>query len=126
MAGWIKPCPTDLGWIKPSAVITSQEIPPGGFLAPKGHFFEKWRGEIFLSSLYGFSGIVALTQALRKKNTLIPIIYGVTMIIAGLVFSTKESKAQYALYAMAAVALCVVIYQFNQGRKANPVEERND
>ena len=33
-AGWIKLCPQDLDWLQPSAVITSQEIPAGGFPEP--------------------------------------------------------------------------------------------
>ncbi len=41
MAGWIKPCPQDLGWLQPSAVITSQVIPTGGFREPESAFIQK-------------------------------------------------------------------------------------
>ncbi len=123
MAGWIKPCPSDVGWLKPSAVITSQEIPPGGFQMPKGNFFEKWRGEIILVSIYALTGILALAQALRKKNAIIPIIYGIAMVIGGYYFSIKETRTQYALYAMAAVAFGLAINLILLRRKANPEEE---
>jgi murein DD-endopeptidase MepM/ murein hydrolase activator NlpD len=126
MAGWIKYCPSDLGWLKPSAVITGQEVPPGGFQEPKAKFLEIWRGELILVGIYVLAGTVALIQSLRKKNIIIPIIYGVTMIIAGIIFSTKETRAQYALFVLAAVSFGFAFIQFLQKRKAIPEEELKD
>ena len=123
MAGWIKPCPSDIGWLKPSAVITGQEIPPGGFPMPKGSFFEKWRGEIILFSIYFVGGIVALTNSLKKKNRIIPITYSILMVLAGWIFSIKATRGQYSLYAMAVVGVGVVVYQYLQWRKARKAED---
>ena len=117
MAGWIKPCPSDVGWLQPSLIITGQEIPPGEFPMPKGSFFEKWRGEIILLSIYVVGGAAALINSLKKKNTVIPIIYGITMVIAGWYFSIKGTRVQYGLYGMAVVGFGVVIYQYFQRRK---------
>jgi murein DD-endopeptidase MepM/ murein hydrolase activator NlpD len=38
MAGWIRLCPQDLGWLQPSQIITSQEIPPGWISKAKSRF----------------------------------------------------------------------------------------
>ena len=120
MAGWIKPCPSDVGWLKPSQVITGQEIPPGGFPIPEGTFFEKWQVELILFSIYVVVGVVALIDSLKKKKILIPIIYSIAMVIAGWYFSIKGTRVQYALYAMSVVGFGVVIYQYMQRRKGEP------
>ena len=124
MAGWIKSCPSDLGWLQPSRVISGQEIPPGGFPMPQGSFFEKWQGEIILLSIYGVGGAAALINSLKTKNTIIPIIYGIIMVIAGWYFSIKATRVQYALYGMAAVGLGVVLYQYLQKRRAGSGEDQ--
>ena len=118
MAGWMKPCPSDVGWLKPSQVITGQEIPPGGFPMPNGNFFKKWLGEIILGSIYALCGVVVLFNSFKKKNAIMAIIYGITMVIAGWYFSIKGTRIQYGLYGMAVVGLGVAIYQYIQGRKA--------
>ena len=48
-AGWIKLCPTELGWLPPSAIITAQGIPAGGFSPPTGsasNWLAKWGIEL--------------------------------------------------------------------------------
>ena len=122
MAGWIKSCPSDIGWLTPSQVITGQEIPPGGYPMPKGNFFEKWRGEIILWSIYLVGGAVALIDSLRKKNRIIPITFSIVMVLAGWYFSIKGTRIQYALYVLAVVGFGVVIYQYIQGRKVKQAE----
>ncbi len=126
MAGWIKPCPSDIGWLTPSQVISSQEIPPGGYQMPKGNFFEKWQGEIILLSIYSVVGVVVLIDSFKKKNTIIPIIYGITMVIAGWYFSIKGTRLQYGLYALAVIGFGVAIYQYIQGRKVKPGEDEGN
>jgi len=45
-AGWTKLCPQDLGWLQPSVIITSQDIPVGGFPEPAAGFVAKWGIEL--------------------------------------------------------------------------------
>ena len=116
MAGWISPCPSDVGWLTPSAVISGQEIPPGGFPMPEGSFYEKWQGEIILGSIYALCGVVVLFNSFKKKNAIMAIIYGITMVIASWYFSIKGTRIQYALYGMAAIGFGVALYQYLQGR----------
>jgi hypothetical protein len=122
MAGWIKPCPSDLGWLQPSKVISGQEIPPGGFPEPNPGLFEKWAAEIIIGGIYAVCGVFALIYAIKKKNAISPIIYGSMMIFAGLYFSTKGTRMNYALYFMAVISFVVAIYLDIQGRKAKQKE----
>ncbi len=122
MAGWIKPCPADLGWLQPSLIITGQEIPPGGFPEPKANLFEKWQAEIIITSIYAVVGVIALINSLKKKNRLGPIFYGITMVLAGLYFSVKGTRINYVLYFLAFLSFAVAIYQYFQRRKAEPGE----
>ena len=122
MAGWIKPCPADLGWLKPSAVITGQEIPPGGFPEPEGGLLQKWQGELILTSIYVVSGVIPLVNAIRKKKALYPIISGIVLTLLGTYFSSRGTRLPYALYSLAALSLGIAIYLYLQGRKAKPGE----
>ncbi len=122
MAGWIKPCPSDVGWLTPSAIITGQEIPPGGFPEPKANLFEMWGSEIILMSIYAGSGVLVLIRSLKKKNTLLPITFGIMVILAGYYFSMKGTIIQYVLYPMAVIGIGVAIYKVFLERKAEPEE----
>jgi len=125
MAGWIKPCPSDLGWLTPSAVISGQVIPPGGFSEPKANLFEMWGVELTMSSVYIISGGFIIVSSIKKKNILFPISFGTLMILAGWYFSIKGTRIQYTLYALAVIGFGVVIYQFFQRRKAGEVPDKN-
>ncbi|GAI42531.1 unnamed protein product, partial [marine sediment metagenome] len=58
MAGWIKPCPPDLGWLKPSEIITSQAIPAGGFPDPAAGFLEMWWNELAAAGILIWGGVI--------------------------------------------------------------------
>ena len=120
MAGWIKPCPSEVGWLRPSKIITGQEIPLGGFPEPKAGQIEMWKGELILTGIYLIVGVSVGYNSRKAKNPLYLIIYGCTMIIAGLYFSVKGTRVNYALFAMAGISITLAIYQFIQGRKAKP------
>jgi len=122
MAGWIKPCPSDLGWLQPSLIITSQEVPPGGFLAPKAGLVKGWGIELSFILIYFLGTLVASISSIKKKNLLIPAVNGILMILAGYLFSAKGTITSYPLYGMAAVAFGVLTYLYIQGRKAEPGE----
>jgi len=122
MAGWIKPCPSDIGWLQPSDIITGQEIPPGGFPGPTANLFVKWQGEIILTSIYAVVGVVVLTNPSQKKKFIAPILYGIAMSIAGWYFSIRGTRLIYALFGMAVVGFGVGIYRYFQWRTAKQVE----
>ena len=71
MAGWIKPCPTELGWRQPSAVIAAQHIPPGGFDGPVGGLIEKWWPEALVAGLMLCGAVWWNIVGIRKRKPLL-------------------------------------------------------
>ena len=116
MAGWIKNCPSDLGWLQPSLVIASQEIPPPGFTKPAGGLFEKWGVEMLFSSVYGATGAVVITSALKKKKYVAPLAYAVLMVIAYLVLSIKGTRINYVLITLSMISFGISIYLYLRGK----------
>lgn len=111
-AGWIKLCPQDLGWLQPSVIITSQEIPAGGFPEPASGFVAKWGIELLFTGIYLFGGACMLVFAIRKNKPYVLVITGGLMIIAGWIFYNKGTKMSYALFAMAILFSAIGIYRF--------------
>jgi len=111
-AGWIKPCPEDLGWLQPSAIITSQEIPAGGFPEPAGGFVAKWGLELLLTGVYLFGGVLILVFAIRKNKPFLLVINGGLLIVAGWIFYSKGTKTSYVLFSMAVLFLVIGIYKY--------------
>jgi len=118
MAGWIKPCPSEVGWLRPSEIITGQETPPGGFPEPKAGLIEIWKGELILTGIYLIVGLSIGYNSWKAKNPLSLVIYGCAMIIAGWYFSIKGTRLHYALFSMAGISITLAIHKFIQGRKA--------
>lgn len=122
-AGWIKLCPPDIGWLNPSEIITGQEDPPGGFPEPSAGLIEKWGNELGFISIYVISGVSMLIIAIKKKNFVMPAIFGVLMIAAGYVMSTKGTRISYVLYSLAALMIAFGIYQYV--RKSRKLPDAN-
>jgi len=122
-AGWINPCPQDLGWLQPSGVITRQEIPTGGFPEPKAGLIEKWGVELALISVYVIGGVCVVVSSIKKYNAVLPAVFGSLMIVAGWVFSTKATRINYGLYSMAVLLIAFAIFQYV--RKSKKLLEDN-
>jgi murein DD-endopeptidase MepM/ murein hydrolase activator NlpD len=125
-AGWIKPCPQDLGWLQPSGIITGQEIPPGGFREPTAGLLEKWGVELAFISVYLFAGAGMLVFAILKNKPILPVMYGGFMIIAGWVLFDKGTRTSYALFSMAALAFVFAIFQFIRNSKKLPTANQSN
>ena len=69
MGGWIKLCPQDVGWLQPSLVITSQEIPAGGYPKPEVGFLTRWGRELLIAGLFALAAGNALIIASKKKKS---------------------------------------------------------
>lgn len=117
MAGWIHLCPTDLGWLKPSQVITNQELPAGGFPKPEARFFEKWAPELILSSFYILAGIGTLVISRKKGKPILPLIYGAVLLAGGGYFTVKSTRLTYVFFSLAALMIVLSVYQLIKGRK---------
>ncbi len=115
-AGWIKPCPKDLGWMNPSLVITSQDIHIGEQHKPTTGFLAKWWFDILFSGIYIFGGISTLIYAEAKKKPLAIVASGIVFSIAAWVFTDKGVILHYVLVAMAVLFLPIGIYKVFRGR----------
>jgi len=121
-AGWIKPCPRDLGWLQPSAIITSQEIPAGGFTGPASVFVAKWGLELLFTGIYLFGGACMLVYAIRQDRPLVPVISGGVLAAAGWIFYRRGAKMSIALFAMAVLLAAIGIYRLIR-REKRPKDE---
>jgi hypothetical protein len=112
MAGWIRLCPQDIGWQQPSLVITSQEIPAGGYLQPQVPFLIRWSQELLIDSLYGILGAVMLVSVVRKKSRFLLFLPGVLLTTAGIVLHNNRMLSTYTLLVIGILVLAVGIFWY--------------
>jgi murein DD-endopeptidase MepM/ murein hydrolase activator NlpD len=126
MAGWIRLCPQDLGWLQPSLVITSQEIPPGGYPQPTVPFWTRWGLELLITSIYTICGAGILIGAYRKKWRFLLIFPGLLLTAAGIVLHNKL-LGTYVLLAIGilvlAIGICLYIRQTQGVDKHEPASQ---
>ena len=97
MAGWIRSCPQDLGWLKPSLVITSQEIPSGGFPQPSVGFLIHWGLELLITGSYTLGGAAMAAYGIRKKQPFLVFFPGGLLIAAGVILHNNGILNTYSL-----------------------------
>ena len=114
MAGWIRLCPQDLGWLQPSLVITSQEIPVGGYPEPEVPFLIRWGQELLITGLYAICGAGILVGAIRKKWRLFLILPGILVTAAGIVLHNNRMLSTYALLVVGFIMLVFGIVRYIQ------------
>lgn len=110
-AGWIKPCPKDLGWLQPSAIITSQHIPAGGFPEPEAGFVAIWWFELLFAGIYLLGGLCMLIFAIRRNKPFLLVVSGIVLLAAGWISYNKGTKMSYALFAMGVLFAAIGIYK---------------
>jgi hypothetical protein len=108
MAGWIASNPTELGWLRPSAVINAQGVPVGGFPAPRGGLWEVWGSEIILAGIYLFCGLVWLFFGMRQRNWVMLVLGGVALTVAGWFFDLRGMKVGAFVLAFACAYAAIV------------------
>jgi hypothetical protein len=125
-AGWIKPCPKDVGWLQPSGVIANQEIPPGGFPEPRAGLLEKWGIELVFMSIYVFGGACIVVFAIRKNRPAIALLYGGLMLVAGWVLYNKGTRISHVLFSMAVFLFMFAIFQYTRLHRKLSTASRGD
>lgn len=111
MAGWIRLCPQDLGWLQPSLVITNQEIPPGGFPQPGVGFFTRWGLDLLITGLYTIGAVSLLIAAVRKQaHFLLLLLPGLLAVAAGIVLYHNNILSTYLLLGLGNLVLAAGIY----------------
>ena len=111
-AGWIKLCPQDLGWLQPSVIITSQDIPVGGYPQPEVGFLVLWGGELLITGLYTIGGVGLLLFAIRKNSPFFLVIPPAILIAAGIVFYRNGMVRTYALLAIGLLLAAYGVFRF--------------
>ena len=118
-AGWIKLCPQHLGWLQPSVVITSQDIPSRGYPMPMAGFLDLWGFEVLVTGAYTIFGAGMLVWAAHKN---IPFLLGippVLLIAAGIVLHGNGMLRTYTLLAVGMLLAVIGAFVFirRAGRK---------
>jgi murein DD-endopeptidase MepM/ murein hydrolase activator NlpD len=120
MAGWIKPCPSDLGWLQPSGIIAAQSVPDGGFAEPEGQWLQRWSVELIILALTTAGAIWWIAVGIRRRSWVIPLIAGAVAILGGLYFTQRGFiLAPYGFYATAAIgaaSAALIALQRNRDR----------
>ena len=111
MGGWIKLCPQDVGWLQPSLVISSQEIPAGGYPQPRVGFLTLWGLDLLITNLYTISGVLFFVTS-RKKTHFLLLAPGFIAIMAGIVLHNNGLMKSYLLLVIGILILAVGIYYF--------------
>jgi hypothetical protein len=106
-AGWITPCPVDLGWLQPSAVIADQRIPQGGFPDPEAPFFALWWIEVLIASIYVIGAVSVLIFSLRKRAPVWAILGGGMMFTASWFLRIKAAQVSTLVFGLAIVLSAV-------------------
>ena len=109
-AGWIKPFPSALGWLKPTKIITDQAIPSGGFPEPESSFLAKWWTEMLFGYVYFVGGISVMIYATRKDKPHLLIITGVVLFVVGWFFYQDGWRMSIALFPVGGLLLVIGIY----------------
>jgi uncharacterized membrane protein HdeD (DUF308 family) len=90
-------------------VITSQEIPVGGYPQPQVGFLTLWGLDLLFTSFFTISGIIFLVTN-RKKARFLMLIPGFIGIVAGIVLCNNELMKSYMLPLFGILILAVGIY----------------
>lgn len=111
MAGWITLCPQEVGWLQPSLVITTQEIPEGGYPQPQVKFLTRRGLDIVVSSSYAICSSVFIFST-RKKKWFLLLLPGCFTIIVGIIFRRSVLMNSYILLGVGIVTLVIGLYFF--------------
>jgi murein DD-endopeptidase MepM/ murein hydrolase activator NlpD len=124
MAGWIRLCPQDLGWLQPSLVITSQEIPVGGYPQPEIPFWIRWGQELLITGFYSICGAGIFVGAIRKKWRLFLLFPGILVTAAGIVLHNNGLLSTYVLLVIGILMLAAGIFQYIRRPVSRPLDKK--
>jgi hypothetical protein len=105
MAGWISPCPRDLGWLQPSTIMADQHIPPGGFENPPAGFLEMWWVNLLIIATALAGGAWWVVFGIRKDRPLVLLFAGGAIGVAGWVLSIRSVAMTAVIFVLAAVSI---------------------
>jgi murein DD-endopeptidase MepM/ murein hydrolase activator NlpD len=119
MAGWIRSCPADLGWLGPSAVINGQAIPAGGYPSPAPTLLDIWGLEIAVTATYSVFALGILLAARGKKATWLAFVPAAILGLAWLALHHTGQLRTNVLLGIAAAMLCAGAYVRRAARRGD-------
>ncbi len=114
MAGWIKLCPSSIGWLQPSLLINNQAVPSGGFKSPSPGLFDIWGTETVISLIYIACGFIMLVLAFRKRIPWLSFAPGIFVAVVWAVLYWRDIARTYYLLAAAVAMLLAGIMTFKK------------
>lgn len=124
MAGWITPCPSDIGWLGPSAVMVAQTIPAGGFDQPQGAFMQRWAAESVLVAVYVSGSFLVFFHGLRRDRLFIFFTYGTLTLVAAIYLSNRGFASAPFLFAISAASILTGLSRLiARARSTGPADE---
>lgn len=112
MAGWVRLCPQDLGWLQPSVIITSQEVPDGGYPQPTVGFLTRWGLELLIAGIFTVGAVGLLLNGVRKGQRFLLLFPGILVVTAGIVIRNIGIMGTYTLLVIGILILATGIYYF--------------
>jgi hypothetical protein len=110
-AGWIKPCPQELGWLQPSLVIVSQDIRSHEHHQSIANLFTKWWLDILFTAIYILGGICMYVVSEKQEKPIVIVVAGFFLFGAGWVFIRKGMLLSYLLLFIAVLFILMGIYK---------------
>lgn len=115
-AGWIKPVPSNLGWLHPAAILTARKIPDGGFRKPAMNFLAVWGRELLLVCVFLLAAAGAAVFAYRKRKPVVMVVQGVFLGVIAVLFSLKGMAAGRLMLAVSILLLALGVFGFLRAR----------
>lgn len=112
MAGWIKPCPADLGWLQPSEILRLENLPAEEFQTVRGDFLSVWIPDLVLLVPYLLGGIGVLLTSWRKNQPwFLAGSIGITL-VAAFMFRQKMPLVGPMVMVLGVILAVIGIYRF--------------
>ena len=105
--GWTYEDVTRLGWMRPSAVIANQTVPPGGFPAPSAGLWEKWRSDLLLFGFIALGAVGGFAISIVKRKPFLLVANGTVLLLACVFVLSREGPA-IAVRSFAIVAILFI------------------
>jgi murein DD-endopeptidase MepM/ murein hydrolase activator NlpD len=118
-AGWVKPCPQDLGWLQPSLVISNQDMQVGERSEPTASFLTRWWIDLLFMGIYVVGGLSMFLVSERRKKPFLLIPTGIALYAAAWLSISKGLIMSDALLVMATLFMIVGLYRLVRRRTRN-------
>lgn len=130
MAGWIRLCPADVGWLQPSSILRLESPPAETYQTVRGDFLSVWTGDLVLLIPYLIGGPAVVLSSWRRNQPWFLAAGVVVILIAGFIFRTKMPIISPVIMAISVIMAVIGIYRFvwvpRRRHRSNEVSLKGD